>query len=259
MRSRRGRAAVASSVVILVALAGLAVLVFEGVIWPGRLLAAPYEVRGVDVSSYQGEIDWPVLADEDIEFAYIKATEGSSSVDERFDRNWRAASETSLLVGAYHFLSFESSGAAQAAHVIEMVPDEGTLPIAVDVEYYGRFFDDPPTPQEVDAILAPLLAALEAHYGVPPVLYATPAAYERYIAGSYERNPIWIRSVVTPPRLEGDRAWTIWQYSHRDRLRGYDGEERFIDMNAFPGTRDELAELARPSSRASEAPTSLEK
>ncbi|WP_221584314.1 GH25 family lysozyme [Microbacterium sp. G2-8] len=226
---------------VVVALAALTGLVASGVIWPGRIFAAGYDVRGVDVSSYQGDIDWQVLADEDIEFAYIKATEGSSYIDSRFADNWEAAADTALLTGAYHFLSYESTSKEQAAHVIDTVPVDGTLPVAVDVECYAEFCEEPPSRERVAEILDPLLAELEAHYGVAPVIYATADYYDRYVAGSYEDNPIWIRSVITPPSLSDGRDWAIWQYSHRDRLDGYDGDEPFIDMNAVSGSLDELA------------------
>lgn len=67
------------------------VLVGTGVVWPGRVFASGHPVRGVDVSSYQGEIDWSVLAAQDLTFAWIKATEGSSSTDPRFATNWERA------------------------------------------------------------------------------------------------------------------------------------------------------------------------
>ena len=51
----------------------------------------PYPVKGVDVSAHQKEIDWRGLASEDISFAFIKATEGSSHVDKNFKKNWREA------------------------------------------------------------------------------------------------------------------------------------------------------------------------
>ncbi|WP_345750255.1 GH25 family lysozyme [Microbacterium rhizophilus] len=239
---RRARLAVLVAA-ILAALGALAGFVASGLIWPGRILAAGIETRGVDVSSYQGDIDWRVLAGQGIDFAYIKATEGSSTVDSRFDANWDAARDTDLLVGAYHFLSFETPGLRQAEHVIDTVADDGSLPVAVDVEFYGDFFDAPPTRATVDAILAPLLQRLEEHYGVPPVIYATPDAYRRYISGGYADNPIWIRSVVLPPVLDDRRDWTLWQYSHRDRLTGYEGDEAYIDMNAFRGSPAELRAL----------------
>ena len=121
----RSKAIVAATVAVVV-VALVAVLVVRGVIWPNRLLAAQYEVRGVDVSSYQGVVDWPVLAGQDVDFAYVKATEGSGFVDDRFAENLQGARDAGLLVGAYHFFSFESPGRSQAEQIIATVPaDEG--------------------------------------------------------------------------------------------------------------------------------------
>jgi lysozyme len=86
----------------------------------------------------RGEIDWETLASQGIDFAWIKATEGSSHVDPRFPENWARANETGLLVGAYHFMSFESSGTAQAEHLAGQIPaTPGTLPPVIDLELYG--------------------------------------------------------------------------------------------------------------------------
>ena len=65
---------------------------------PSRLR---YPVRGVDVSHYQGDIDWSVFERQGIEFAYIKATEGSGMVDDRFWENWDKAREAGIKAGAY--------------------------------------------------------------------------------------------------------------------------------------------------------------
>ena len=241
--SRRHRALAAIAATTLV-LGIVAVLVATGVLWPNRIVASGYTTRGVDVSAYQGAIDWDVLGAENIDFAIIKATEGSGSQDSRFAANWAAAGETGLVLGAYHFMSFDSPGAAQAQNVIDTVPVvPGALPVTVDLEFYGDYFDAPPSRETVREILDPLLATLEEHYGKPPILYATPEAYDRYLTDDYAANPIWIRSVVLPPRLSDGRDWTIWQYSHRDRLPGYDGDEPFIDMNVFDGSLTELLRL----------------
>jgi len=243
MRRRTARL-VAVLAGVIVTLGVVAVLLATGVVWPGRIFAAGYPVRGVDISSYQGDVDWAVLSAQDIDFAYIKATEGSSSVDSQFLHNWDGAVQTDLLIGAYHFVSFDSSGEAQAAHIIDTVPDGATLPIALDLEYYGDYFQHPPARAQVDGVLVPLLEKLEEHYGAPPVIYATPEAYDRYLSGGYAEYPIWIRSIVLPPHLDDDREWTLWQYSNRDRLDGYDGVEHYFDMNVFNGTREQLAALA---------------
>jgi lysozyme len=245
-RRRRARWWIAGGISggVLVILGLCALLVATGTIWPNRIFASAYPVRGVDVSTYQGKIDWPTLASQDIDFAFIKATEGSSAVDSRFEANWAAALQTDLLVGAYHFFSFDSSGETQAQNIIRTVPaTPGTLPVTVDLEFYGDYFAHPPTRERVRSILNPLLAALEQHYGVPAIIYATPEAYDRYLRGEYTDNPLWIRSVALPPQLPAGRDWAFWQYSNRDRLDGYEGDEEYVDMNVFSGTLQQLETL----------------
>ena len=85
----------------------------SGKIIPNHPSETKYPVRGVDVSSYQGEIDWQVLASQGIRFAFIKATEGSGFVDPCFSRNMADALGTDLKVGAYHFFSYDSGGETQ--------------------------------------------------------------------------------------------------------------------------------------------------
>jgi lysozyme len=233
-----------TTVSALVVVGVLAALLFHGIIWPNRILAAGYEVKGVDVSHHQGEIDWPTLAAQDIDFAWIKATEGSTHADPDFAQNWTSARRTDLLVGAYHFMSFESSGTAQADFLASQVPAApGTLPPVVDLEFSGSQAAAPPAPEHVRRILDDLVAGIEKHYGVAPVLYVTAATYDLYIAGSYPQLRVWFRSVVLPPTPSDGRAWTFWQYSPRDRLDGYDGVEPYIDLNAFAGTREDLASM----------------
>ncbi|MFV2144099.1 GH25 family lysozyme [Isoptericola sp. G70] len=249
MSERRGRRrwwALGALGAGVLAVAVVAALVWEGVLWPNRLATDDYDVRGVDVSAYQGEIDWPVLAGQDLDFAFIKATEGSSHVDERFAANWAGARETDLLVGAYHFLSFESPGEDQAAHLIGQVPaTTGALAPVVDVEYYGDFAADPPSVTELRGILDPMLEALEAHYGAPPTIYTTQEMREVYLGAEYDRYPLWIRSVVLSPEVPR-QEWEFWQYSDRDTLHGYAGEEEHIDMNVFDGTLEDLRAMTLP-------------
>ncbi len=245
MKQKRTRKRVA----IVLAAAGLAVvlavagcLFYTGVWWFTNPWPGDYPVRGVDVSAYQGEIDWQVLAGQDISFAYIKATEGSSHVDRYFAANFDAARQTGLRVGAYHFFSFDSPGATQADNFIAAVPKaDGMLPPVVDFEFYGDKEKNLPGAEEARRELDVLLAALEAHYGMRPVLYATGKSYALYLAGQYEGYDIWFRSLFAQPQLPDGRDWTFWQYSNRGRLAGYSGEERYIDLNVFCGSAGDFA------------------
>lgn len=224
-------------------LAVIGILVVNKKIKITPLLAGKYEVTGVDVSHYQGNIDWPTLARQDLDFAFIKATEGSGHIDECFYENWQAAGETDLLTGAYLFFSFDSEGKKQAQFYIDTVGSlNGKLAPAVDVEFYGDKSGDPPPKEEVVKQLRELLAALEEQYQVKPVIYTTYQAYHRYIENELEEYPLWIRNVYYQPFLTAN-AWTFWQYTDTAVLEGYEGPETYIDRNVFRGTKEELRKL----------------
>lgn len=236
MKNRR-RIVIGLALALVLALLTAGLLFYGGVLHFNNPSVEKYPVRGVDVSAYQGEIDWEVLAGEGIRFAFIKATEGSSFVDRQFAQNYESAMKTSLRVGAYHFFSYDTGGQTQAENFISVVPaDDRLLPPVVDLEFYGDKEKNPPDKAQTQKELAVLLSALEAHYGKPPIIYATEKSYRLYVAGAFAGNDIWIRNVWTKPTLSDGRAWTFWQYTDRARLKGYAGVEKFIDMNVFCGT-----------------------
>ena len=70
---------------MLILLITVGLLFWNGILLINNPDETEYPVRGVDVSAYQGEIDWTILANQNIDFAFIKATEGSSFVDKRFE------------------------------------------------------------------------------------------------------------------------------------------------------------------------------
>lgn len=220
---------------------GLGILLYEGLLWFNNPSMSKYPVRGVDVSSYQGTIDWSKLSKQGISFAYIKATEGSSFHDDRFSYNWENAEKTNLRIGAYHFFSFDSSGITQARNFIKYVPrKKANLPPAVDIELYGSYQKTIPEKEKTDEILTELLRELEKCYGKKPVIYATTKTYNLYIKGEYKDYNIWFRDIFSTPQLHDNRNWKLWQYSNRQSLKGYSGKERFIDMNVFNGTKSEF-------------------
>ena len=219
--------------------------------WRGLILLShetnpeQWEVFGVDVSAYQGNVDWAVLAEQGVDFAFLKATEGSLLQDRQFAANWAGAAEAGVRAGAYHFLSYDSPGDTQADNFIAVVPvTEGALPPVVDIEFYGEYLEEPPEKEHVRSILDPLLERLEEHYGVKPILYVTYRSYYRYIAGGgYGDYPIWCSSPTIFPLVAG---WDFWQYSHSARLPGYDGDQDRIDLNIFRGSRADFARFGLP-------------
>lgn len=220
----------------------LSALVWNGIIIFNAPSAHKYEIRGVDVSSYQGEIDWNLLSSQSISFAFIKATEGSSFIDKNFAYNFAEAQKTPLAVGAYHFFSYDSEGKTQAENFINtVVPFEGMLPPVIDLEFYGDKEKNPPDRTDVEKQLKTMLVLLEEHYNQKPLIYATEKSYRLYLSDDYEEYDIWIRNVLSKPELSDGRAWTFWQYTDREKLDGYNGKEKYIDVNVFFGSSEEFS------------------
>ncbi|AXK19372.1 GH25 family lysozyme [Bacillus sp. COPE52] len=219
----------------------VAYLVFQGIFIPNQFSADKYEIKGVDVASYQGEVDWRELEKQNMKFAFIKATEGSAFVDEYFSTNWKNANKTGMRTGAYHFFSFDSKGETQAKQYIRTVPKhKQALPPVIDVEFYAHKKDNPPQREDVEKELTAVVKMLEKHYDKKVILYATQEAYDLYIKDAYPQCDIWIRSVLTKPSLSDERNWMFWQYTNRGRLRGYNGKVKYIDLNVFYGNEEEF-------------------
>ena len=224
------------SAAILFVTALLAVLVYFGFIHLNHPGKKRYPVRGVDVSSYQGKIDWPLLAEQKIDFAFIKATEGSDYVDDCFAANFNAAVRTELKVGAYHFFTGLSPGKTQAENYIRTVPKtENMLPPVVDVEFPSSVLEE--RADELRQELLDFLETVTAYYGKNPIIYVTEESCQGLIQGTFDDYNIWYRSVYRP--IPKGRSCTFWQYSNRHRLKGYSGRETYIDMNTFCGGREE--------------------
>ena len=127
MRKRRIKRAIAA-LIALIAIAALGLNL-------NRIIASRYEILGADVSHWQGDVDFSLLEQQGVRFAFIKATEGSAHVDERFEENLARVQETDMKFGFYHFFSFDSPGETQAEHYIARVPAlENLQPPVIDVE-----------------------------------------------------------------------------------------------------------------------------
>lgn len=219
LRNKHKRIAILSSAfMIIMLIAGI--LFYNRIIRINTPSEEEYPVRGVDLSSYQGEVDWDVLSKQNIDFAFIKATEGSTHIDPYYKYNIENALKTHLRVGSYHFFSFESSGSQQADNFIANVAKtENMLPPVVDIEFYADYKSNPPDKENVRKNLKEMLEKLENYYGMKPIIYATGTSYRHYISGSFSEYDIWIRDVYFTPSLADDREWTFWQYSDKERSR----------------------------------------
>ncbi|MGV6872488.1 glycoside hydrolase family 25 protein [Pseudochelatococcus sp. B33] len=196
-----------------------------------------YPIHGIDVSKWQGEIDWVSVRRSGVAFAWIKATEGGDHSDRLFLENWYAAKAAHVPRGAYHFTYWCRSAAEQVAWFIANVPvDEDALPPVLDVEWNGHSKTCPHKIPRARAIekMQIMLDAMERHYGKRPVIYTDITFFEDVIKGGFERYPLWVRSIprYPTPRFDG-RRWYFWQYTAKGTIPGINGP---VDRNAFFGT-----------------------
>ncbi|PYE86712.1 glycoside hydrolase family 25 protein [Phyllobacterium leguminum] len=196
-------------------------------------------VHGVDVSRWQGDIDWEKLRSQGANFAYIKATDGGDHLDPMFKTNWRKAHEAGLKRGAYHFFYWCRTAGEQADWFIRNVPKvEGALPPVIDVEWNGESrCSQRISRKRVLEKMQVFMDRLERHYGQRPVIYTAPDFYRDNLRGEFPNHPFWLRAVAEhPSKVYPGRKWLFWQYSGSGLSHGVDGR---IDLNAFHGSADE--------------------
>lgn len=198
----------------------------------------PYNhpVHGVDVSRWQGDINWQQLRGAGIRFAFIKATEGGDHSDPAFQRYWRDSAAAGMPRGAYHYYYFCRSGAEQAAWFIANVPRTGPrLPPVIDLEWThtSQTCRYKPSPDEVRREASIFMSVLQQYYGHRPIIYTTVDFYRDNDLGRMNEE-FWLRSVAGHPReVYPGQRWTFWQYTGTGRAPGVAGR---IDLNAFAGS-----------------------
>ncbi|TCN25270.1 GH25 family lysozyme [Sinorhizobium americanum] len=193
-------------------------------------------VHGVDVSRWQGNIDWEKLRTQGANFAYIKATDGGDHLDPMFKKNWRRAEQAGLKRGAYHFFYWCRTAGEQADWFIRNVPREpNALPPVIDVEYNGESSCKRRlSPERIREKMQVFMDKLERHYGQRPVIYTAPDFYRDNLRNAFPNHPFWLRSVAAhPSKVYPGRKWLFWQYSGSGLSHGVDGR---IDLNVFHGS-----------------------
>ncbi len=214
---------------------------------------AGYEVHGVDVSHYQMQVDWDTLLTQNIDFVFIKATEGESLQDSLFIKNWEALGRRDVIRGAYHFFHPSVSIEGQFQNFTKRVKLESLdLPPVVDIEVTNG-----ESATNIRDALKQILLKLEAHYKIKPIIYTNQKLYNEYLQNAFSEYPLWIARYNTiEPELIDGHHWTFWQYGNRGQLRGVVGD---IDFNVFNGSLDSLKHLTIPALDDSISITSTER
>ncbi|MBR1889020.1 MAG: glycoside hydrolase family 25 protein [Alloprevotella sp.] len=200
-----------------------------------------YSIFGIDISHHQADIDWErleksTIGGSSISFIFVKATEGTTYLDENFNENFYQARRHGFIRGAYHYYLPTLPARDQAEHFLHQVHlEEGDLPPVLDIEETGG-----KSAQRLrrDALL--WLQTVEKAYGVKPILYTSYKFKTSYLnTEEFESYPYWIAHYYVK-NLTYEGEWRFWQYSDVGRL---DGIREKVDFNIYNGSIYDLRQL----------------
>lgn len=215
-----------------------------------RILRAPSDggsgrkpVEGIDVSHYQGRIDWARVKAAGKDFAFAKAAQGNTTGDSAFAENWPAMKAAGILRGAYDFYVAGDDPKTQAKNFTSRIKLEpGDLPPMVDIET-----ESPGAESDSQLIrdLHEFIGILSDKYGVMPFIYTGPSFWNAHFDGSFSDCPLWVAEygVSKPKPVTGWKYWTIWQYSQSGAVDGIGGA---VDLDYFNGSLDQLRKFVIP-------------
>jgi lysozyme len=209
----------------------------------GISMPGGYSVHGIDVSKHQGAIDWKRVSrmkknDISISFAFIKATEGISRQDQKFEENWKHSEQAGLLRGAYHFYYPSRDANKQADNFITNVKlSPGDLPPVVDIEHSNG-----KSKTKICEDLKVFLDRVEKRYKVKPIIYTNINFFSTYLEGSFDSYPLWIAGYFDHDRFYNEflSTWTFWQHSEEGKVDGIRGS---VDFNVYKGNLEKLKSM----------------
>lgn len=198
------------------------------------------KIFGIDVSQYQGTIDWDnVEAREEqfeLKFVIVRATAGSNKVDLKFKKNWRNLTESLYIQGAYHYYRPDENSTEQANNFIATVKlRKGHLPPILDIEKM-------PKGQSMEKLKEGLqnwLTIIEKHYGIKPIIYTGEKYYEDFLREDFPDYQFWIAN-YNPWKEKIHDDYLMWQFTEKAQLHGID---ELVDVNVFNGTVDDLKKV----------------
>lgn len=199
-------------------------------------------VTGIDVSYWQGTIDWEAVAADGIDYAFIRATHGLGTIDTQFDANWAGARANGILRGVYQFFSPDEDPIAQADLMLEMMGplEADDLPPVIDVEAV-----DGQAPEEIARKVGLWLEHVQAATGRTPIIYTGKYFWNDNVgSAAFSGYPLWhaqYTSASCPDLANAWSDWTFWQTSSTGSVAGISGN---VDTDVFNGDYDQLLALA---------------
>lgn len=194
-------------------------------------------VFGIDVSHYQGKIDWNELSTShhSIEFIFIRATMGVDDIDRCFERNWNNAKANNYIRGAYHYYRPNENSTKQFENFKSVVRlENGDFFPVLDIEKESRFGRE----KLREGVLNWLKLA-EEEYGVKPIVYTGLKFYQHILKGHIDDYPLWIAAYSGKHRLK-PVEWTFHQFTEKVRVKGI---KSTVDGNDFKGDLIELNKI----------------
>lgn len=200
---------------------------------------------GIDVSKWQGAVDWTSVRGAGTVFAFVRATYGSAEVDSEFAANWEAMKAAGVLRGAYHFFVTAEDATQQAELFLKTVGTlgAGDLPPVLDVEAGSG------TGPNLVSGVQTWLNLVEQGLGRRPMIYTAPSFWNEYMPGDFGAYPLWVAEygVNAPKAVNGWSGWTFWQYSQSGSIAGVNGS---VDLDRFNGSDADLQALIAASGGA---------
>lgn len=207
------------------------------------------DIRGIDVSHFQGAINWGQVKKDQLVFAMAKASEGITYVDPRFDMNWEEIKSAGLVRGAYHFYVAQDDPLKQAENFLSLIKrlGENDLPPVLDVERGGYPVNNSMSDREYQDNLLKWLNRVEKVSGKRPIIYTGfEFANQHLKRKEFSRYRLWIAEYdVVKPRVPDTwqkTGYSFWQKTSSDQLHGVKGK---IDYDVFNGSHDEFIRLIK--------------
>jgi GH25 family lysozyme M1 (1,4-beta-N-acetylmuramidase) len=208
-----------------------------------RAAGTDYSIQGIDVSHWQGTVNWSSVKGSGKTFAFCKATEGTTYTDPTFATNWSHMKSAGLIRGAYHFGRPGSDPTTQANRFVNVVkPVSGDLQLVLDIEA-----TDGKTPSQVRSWIVTFINRVKTLTGRPGIIY-TGFYFWRDSAGngSNLNCPLWLAAYVSNPAAYVPAAWStwsFWQYTSSGSVSGVSGN---VDRDAWNGSLSGLNSLRLP-------------